>query len=504
MKKLIVLFLFLISCTDQSLVEDSNIILEIEPDTNEGESSESQNYSNDNVLEYPVDFDIEKLFECLGDNGINPIPSPEFNNNNILIKFDDGYSQDFIDNFKSTSRECEEKMKNMSTDNDSNEYNEESNYGVVETNTGLECKKGFYSDLPMPKEQDTAFNYYEYYWQGNEKICYNFYQDELIDDEWEETVINLFDFFIDELGIYVPINLTLVDQNKASDETLRQINLDDCSIYDFRKESEIEICADNSDPWGNRFAAAGVDWRGQSNGGNVALFVDNWENLGRDTAIKIFAHEFFHVHQNGLIYLFEDENLFGIPKAWLDNPGETIYNDEPDQVYLMPTWLEEGGAEFAGPLLAMQYDNNIDARKFFEESLDEARNVISVAASNNDTVSLKDYEYQTGLYESYNNPNNGIPREFAFQYTGGQWAHLYLLSLDKDNYEKLMFGYYKNWAENESKNPGNGWETTFEELFGMDVDNFYRDFDAFMLKNREEQLLILPTNEELQNLAFSK
>ena len=193
MKKLIVLFFFLISCTDQSLVEDSNIILEIEPDTNEGESSESQNYSNDNVLEYPVDFDIETLFECLGDNGINPIPSPEFNNNNILIKFDDGYSQDFIDNFKSTSRECEEKMKNMSTDNDSNEYNEESNYGVVETNTGLECKKGFYSDLPMPKDQDTAFNYYEYYWQGNEKICYNFYQDELIDDEWEETVINLFD-----------------------------------------------------------------------------------------------------------------------------------------------------------------------------------------------------------------------------------------------------------------------------------------------------------------------
>ena len=35
----------------------------------------------------------------------------------------------------------------------------------------------------------------------------------------------------------MPINLTLVDQNKASDETLKQINLDDCSIYDFLKES---------------------------------------------------------------------------------------------------------------------------------------------------------------------------------------------------------------------------------------------------------------------------
>lgn len=503
MKKFIIfLFIFLISCAGDS--ENSNVILEIEPDTNEGETSESQKSTDDNVLEYPADFDIEILFECLSDNGINPIPSPEFTDNNILIKFDDGYSQDFIDNFKSTSRECEEKMKNMSTDNDSNEYSEEDNYEVFETNTALECKKGFYSDLPMPKNQDSAFNYYEYYWQGNEKICYNFYQDELIDDVWEETVINLFDFFIDELGIYVPINLTLVDQNKASDDTLKQINLDDCSIYDFLKESQIEDCANNRDPWGNRFAAAGVDWRGQSNGGNVALFVDNWENSGRDAAIKIFAHEFFHVHQNGLIYLFEDENLFGIPKAWLDNPEETIYNDEPDQVYLMPTWLEEGGAEFAGPILATQFDNNIDARKFFEESLDEARNVISVAASNNDTVSLKDYEYQTEMFESYDNPNNGIPREFAFQYTGGQWAHLYLLSLDKDNYGKLMFGYYRNWSENESKNPGNGWETTFQQLFGMDVDKFYKDFDAFMLKDREEQLLILPTNEELQNLTFSK
>ena len=361
MKKYIIfLFIFIISCAGDS--ENSNVILEIESDTNEGQTSESQKSTDDNVLEYPADFDIERLFECLSDNGINPIPSPEFTDKNILIKFDDGYSQDFIDNFKSTSRECEEKMKSMSTDNDTNEYSGEDNYEVFETNTGLECKKGFYSDLPMPKNQDSAFNYYEYYWQGNEKICYNFYQDELIDDEWEKTVINLFDFFIDELGIYVPINLTLVDQNKASDETLKQINLDDCSIYDFLKESQIEDCANNRDPWGNRFAAAGVDWRGQSNGGNVALFVDNWENSGRDAAIKIFAHEFFHVHQNGLIYLFEDENLFGIPKAWLDNPEETIYNDEPDQVYLMPTWLEEGGAEFAGPILATQFDNNIDAR----------------------------------------------------------------------------------------------------------------------------------------------
>ena len=503
MKKYIIfLSIFLISCTGET--ENSNVILEIDSDANEDESSEPLKSTDDNVLEYPVDFDIEKLFECLSDNGINPIPSPEFINNNILIKFDDGYSKDFIDKFISTSRVCEEQMKNMSAGNDSSEYNEENNYEVFETNTDFECKKGFYSDLPMPKEQDNTFYYYEYYWQGNEKICYNFYEDELIDDEWKETVINLFDFFIDELGIYVPINLTLVDQNKASDETLRQINLDDCSIYDFLKESQIEDCADNRDPWGNRFAAAGVDWRGQSNGGNIALFVDNWENSGRDTAIKIFAHEYFHVHQNGLIYLFEENNLYGIPKAWLNNPEDTIYNDNPDQVYLMPNWFEEGGAEFIGPILATQFDNNIDARKFYEESLDEARNVISVAASNNDIVSLKDYEYQTKLFESYENPNNGIPREFAYQYTGGQWAHLYLMSLEEDNFEKLIFGYYRNWGENESKNPGKGWETTFKQLFGMNLNDFYKDFDNFMLKDKAEQMSILPSNKVLQSLKFSK
>ena len=58
MKKYIIfLFIFLISCAGDS--ENSNVILEIEPDTNEGETSESQNSTDDNVLEYPADFDID-------------------------------------------------------------------------------------------------------------------------------------------------------------------------------------------------------------------------------------------------------------------------------------------------------------------------------------------------------------------------------------------------------------------------------------------------------------
>ena len=106
--------------------------------------------------------------------------------------------------------------------------------------------------------------------------------------------------------------------------------------------------------------------------------------------------------------------------------------------------------------------------------------------------------------ESEDNPNNGIAREFAYQYTGGQWAHLYLWSLDDANYEKLMIEYYRNWAENESKNPGEGWRITFEDLFDMTVDDFYRDFDAFMLKDKSVQMSILPSNEEMQNRKVSK
>ena len=133
----------------------------------------------------------------------------------------------------------------------------------------------------------------------------------------------------------------------------------------------------------------------------------------------------------------------------------------------------------------------------FEEALDEARNVVLTAASNGDTVSLKDYEYQGGLYESSDNPNNGIAREYAYQYTGGAWALMYLWSLDETNLQKIMVDYYKQWAEKENANPGYAWKDSFESLFGMTLDDFYQDFDAFMLQSKESQMAILKTNDAI-------
>ena len=496
-KYLLVSFLLIINC---SIGSESTEEIEIED-----EDQNIEENSSNKTLEYPPDFDIYELFECLSDKNINQIPEPKFQDSAIIIEFDDGYSADYIEEFANASSSCESEFRNSNSVSSENEVSDSSSNSNYEINTENECKKGFYSQRPNPVKEDDSFFYYKFYWQGSQKICYNFYEPEIIDDEWEVRVKNLIDNLGEKLGIHTPINLALVDQVRASTETLNQINIDDCKIYNFiTDDNEIQNCAQNADDWGNRFAAAGVDWYGLPNGGNIALFVDNWENMGYETAIKIFVHEYFHVHQNGLVYYFEEEDLFGTPKAWLNDPEGTIFNDNPDRSYLFPNWIEEGGAEFAAPILATQFDNSIDAQKYFIESLDEARNVVQVASSNGDIVSLEDYEFAGGLYESYDNPNNGIPREFAYQYTGGQWAHLFLYSLDSSNYQKLMVTFYQNWSENESKNPGNGWKVTFEALFDMPVEEFYIMFDDFMLKDREEQLSILPSNSEFQNLTLNK
>ncbi len=76
---------------------------------------------------------------------------------------------------------------------------------------------------------------------------------------------------------------------------------------------------------------------------------------------------------------------------------------------------------------------------------------------------------------------------------------MYLWSLDDDNYRKIMIDYYKNWAENENRYPGQSWKYSFESLFDMTLDDFYRDFDAFMLQDKASQMAILKTNEEMRN-----
>ena len=375
-------------------------------------------------------------------------------------------------------------------------------------NLNFECNKPYYDFQPEPVSSDSVHRYYDYYWQSIPKICINVYEPDLIDDYWEDRISKLLTFAEDTIGLTVPVNVTVLDQRNSSPETLHQVNIDECSLRVDADAEQLDDCVKHSDDWGNRFASAGINERALPNGGHLALFANNWEGYKTnqrqtDRTTKIFLHEYFHVHQNALKFYFESTGQFGIPIAWQNDPQSNIHEEPPTKTWVFPNWIEEGGAEFAGIILAAQFDPAFDARLLFEEILDEARNVVLTAANNGDTVSLKDYEYQGGLYESMDNPNNGIAREYAYQYTGGALALMYLWSLDENNLQRIMVDYYKAWGEKENQNPGYGWKDSFEDSFGIALETLYEDFDAFMLGSKESQMAILKTNAEIQSATIT-
>ena len=358
------------------------------------------------------------------------------------------------------------------------------------------CAKEFYPEKPSPVESDEIYRYYEYSWQSNPPLCVNIRQPELLEDEWEAKVIDGLTFAKNALGMIIPVNTFVVDQRNASTETLRQIDRDLCKIRG-QGGPDLESCVNNSDPWGNRFAAAGVAHTGLYNGGELNYFRDIWTDTG--LPVRILMHEYYHTYQNSMKFYFEDDERFGIRIDWEDDPDTHFY---PRDKIIFPGWLEEGGADFAGWALEAKFDNSRDVRKSMIESLDAARNVVNVAASQGDSVSLDDYTYKGYLYESTDNPNNGIAREFAYAYSGGFMALVYLWSLDDANYKKIIVDYYKIYAERDRANPGQGWKDAFEELFGMTMDKFYEDFDSFMRKSREEQIAAIKSNEDWRKASF--
>ena len=357
-----------------------------------------------------------------------------------------------------------------------------------------QCAKPFYDDRPSPIASDSSYRYYEFYWQDNPQLCINFRQPELLEEELVDTVWRGLNFAKDTLGLVTPVNAFIVDQKNASKETLRQISEDNCKLRGQGGEN-LRECIFHEDPWGNRFAAAGVDYHHFYNGGELAYFRDTW--LDTDVPIRILMHEFYHVYQNSMKFYFEEQQRFGVRVQWQDNPETYLW--ARDRVTVFPNWIEEGGADFAGWALTAKFDPSLDIRAQMIEHLDEARAVVNTAADKGDRVSLRDYEYQAELYESDKNPNNGIPRNYAYAYTGGFMGLVYLWSLDEANFKRIMVDYYKIYAERDQANPGQGWKVAFEELFGMTMDEFYADFDAFMLKPREQQLAIIKPKDAWQS-----
>ena len=103
-KYLFVSFLLIINC---GIGSESTEEIEIED-----EDQNIEENSSNKTLEYPPDFDIYELFECLSDKNINQIPEPKFQDNAIVVEFDEGYSADYIEEFANASSFCESEFRN--------------------------------------------------------------------------------------------------------------------------------------------------------------------------------------------------------------------------------------------------------------------------------------------------------------------------------------------------------------------------------------------------------
>ncbi len=65
-----------------------------------------------------------------------------------------------------------------------------------------------------------------------------------------------------------------------------------------------------------------------------------------------------------------------------------------------------------------------------------------------------------------------------------------------------MIDYYAIFAERYKENPETGWKDAFEETFGMSLDGFYSDFDAFMNQDLDSQIAIIKSADEWASASW--
>ena len=151
--------------------------------------------------------------------------------------------------------------------------------------------------------------------------------------------------------------------------------------------------------------------------------------------------------------------------------------------------MGEGASDFASLTLMAKQDLDFDHYKRAVQFLDEART--SVSASNS-IKSLKDFESE----------NYRVGGEF-YAYGGGFMAYVYLWHLNENNFKKIIKDFYIMFSEKEKLNPGNGWRYAFEESFNISLEDFYLEFDAFMLQDRDSQLSIIKSSDAWKNASWN-
>ena len=130
----------------------------------DGESSNSsprEEVSNDKLetLDWPLDYPIFEIYECLENKGLSDLPSPEVTDSEILIRFDEGYDEDFHNEFNILIDECEVKI-NEDDENDDREEAAE----VEEEAAEVEEEAAWESTISLGEivEDDSYLDYHRY------------------------------------------------------------------------------------------------------------------------------------------------------------------------------------------------------------------------------------------------------------------------------------------------------------------------------------------------------
>ena len=131
----------------------------------DGENSgpvSSDEVNNDNVfetLDWPLDYPIFEIYECLENSGLSDLPSPEITDSEIQVKFDGGYDEAFFNEFNILIDECEVKI-NEDDENDDREEAAE----VEEEAAEVEEEAAWESTISLGEivEDDSYLDYHRY------------------------------------------------------------------------------------------------------------------------------------------------------------------------------------------------------------------------------------------------------------------------------------------------------------------------------------------------------
>ena len=103
------------SSTTVETSEAPSVEIDTEVEVDNDFNEENQNEENQNeefvVLEFDLDYEIDKIFSCLDSKGVGGLPYPEVNTSEIVVRFDDGYDEAFFDLFYALIPECEEELE---------------------------------------------------------------------------------------------------------------------------------------------------------------------------------------------------------------------------------------------------------------------------------------------------------------------------------------------------------------------------------------------------------